>query len=218
KIFKEKHFHINVSQYTEMNAKGLSTNELLRDKRNYGIYFFNIYGSGLQIIKEQFKYEVNTGLRQNVFLIDLHDIEEQGKNLQDLKKIIAQQIQECRKKYDFVMRKIQEEMKFDLHQYWLKSENTARKPVAAKNKDKWDKTTKKASIFKSRQSQETKITCDKSVYIKDEPTIGKLYIIILGPVTEQFYKDLLRDHQPIEGILNLSARNEAKYDMKVGQE
>ena len=116
---------------------------------------------------------MNTGLRQNVFIIDLHDIEGQGKNLLDFKKFIAQQIQECRKKYDFVLHKIQEEMKFDLHQYWLKSENTSRKPIAGKGKDKGDKSTKKTSIFKSRQSQETKITCDKSVVRREHNQVGR---------------------------------------------
>ena len=143
----------------------------MRDKRNYGIYFFNIYGSGLQIIKEQFKYEVNTGLRQNVFIIDMHDIEEHGKGLLDLKKMIAQQIQECRKKHDYVMRKIQEEMKFDLHQYWLNE--TSRKPIPGKTKDKGDKSTKKPSIFKGRQSQETKISCDKSVVRREHNQVGR---------------------------------------------
>lgn len=110
----------------------------LRNKANYGLYCINFYGSGLNAIKDEFILQIRTGLRPPLFVLDLEEVQEElGKpsqnskikselkenfNTQLINKII-QAIQGFFKEYEIVANKLNEELKFDLYQYWQNEES-----------------------------------------------------------------------------------------------
>ncbi|XP_037815462.1 uncharacterized protein LOC119606135 [Lucilia sericata] len=222
-----------------MSGKRL-TSERLRDKTSYGLYCVNIHGSGLNAIKEEFKRQALTGLRQTLFIVDLEelqkDLNNQPRNSKMRKELkenfnnylvnnLIQQIQGFRKEYELLIKKINEELKFNLYEYWLKH-------LEENNKISLEPKLKENNKPKQLKSEET-ISCSytlipqehnrvgqpklisKRKYIKDEPTLGKLYIIILGQMCEEFFKDLLRRDQPLEGIINFIP-TESNYDIMLG--
>ncbi|XP_061397533.1 uncharacterized protein LOC133333222 [Musca vetustissima] len=54
----------------------------------------------------------------------------------------------------------------------------------------------------------------KRKYIEDNPLDGKLYIIIIGQLHNEFYLELLRNGQPILGIVNF-VPTESNYDLMI---
>ncbi|XP_023305860.2 uncharacterized protein LOC111687634 isoform X2 [Lucilia cuprina] len=228
-----------------MSGKRL-TSERLRDRTSYGLYCVNFHGSGLNTIKDEFKRQALTGLRQTLFIVDLDELQKDlnnqprnSKMRKELKenfnnyliKNLILQIQGFRKEYELLIKKINEELKFNLYEYWLKHIEENNK-ISLEPKLK-DTNKQKLSNTNKELKTEDKIPCAVSLlpqehnrvgqpklistrkYIKDEPTLGKLYIIILGEMCEEFYKDLLRRDQPLEGIINFIP-TESNYDIMLG--
>ncbi|KAM7356262.1 male sterile (2) 34Fe [Cochliomyia hominivorax] len=217
-----------------MNSKKRNT-ERFRDNINYDLYCINIIGSGIKTIKDEFKKHVETGLRQPLFILDLDEVQQELNNQNlvirkslnsPLMNYIIQKIQRFREEYVSINQKINEELKFDLYEYWQKDANQ-------KNKNKDMKPTKVVNGVKDIKKPNLELSCFSSLiaavhntagqasklsqrkYIKDEPTLGKLYIIIFGQMGVQFYMDLLRQDQPLVGIINFIP-SESNYDIMLG--
>ncbi|XP_073838457.1 male sterile (2) 34Fe [Musca autumnalis] len=186
-----------------------SVTERSRESKNYYLYCINFHGSGLQTLKNVFKTQVQTGLRRPVFIIDADEIQDQqtaeirnSTLRQSIKQSpihqILQAIQNCCQEFDYVNRKITEELQFDIYQYWLKDIENREKAstidaasqrdtaslnlkesgkISAKRKSKITKTTKRASrkstiSNKSSEQQEEEIACIP-VVVREHNRVGQ---------------------------------------------
>lgn len=91
-----------------------------------------MFGSGLKTIKDEFKRQVATGIRQTVFVLDLEDLQTEPTRLTNRKDhfrenshtnlmpLVLNHIQGFLRHYEKLTQKITRELKFDLYEYWLK--------------------------------------------------------------------------------------------------
>ncbi|XP_017835135.2 uncharacterized protein LOC108594463 [Drosophila busckii] len=143
-------------------------------------------------------------------------------------------IKNCIAEYNFVTKQIEAEMNFDLLKYWEKHlpaelkfrPYEASRKVGRESKRKVSRTSKGTDA-----AQMEKITCfgitsrehnvvgkgkpfSKRLYIKDQPANTKILIIILGNLSNTFYRNLLLHHQPLSAIIHFLPE-ECAYDLLV---
>ncbi|XP_059216708.1 uncharacterized protein LOC106090471 isoform X3 [Stomoxys calcitrans] len=227
----------------------------LKDTKNYNLYCINFHGNGLKSVKYAFKNKVKSGLRRSVFILDLDDLKQHLNNqprsskrkshIKDdsgnqLMMAVMKAIHNFMNDFDVVNKKINEELMFDIYQYWLRDlEEKQATPFTGNSKSLRDKNylnpTESKSVKskkapkKSREKDAEESDCitmivkehnsvgqteklSKRKYIEDDPPGDNLFIVIIGQITEDFYLDLLREQQPIQGIIHFLPA-ESNYDI-----
>ncbi|XP_075159587.1 male sterile (2) 34Fe [Haematobia irritans] len=102
----------------------------MKESNNYNLYCLHFHGNSLKSIKDEFKRQVQTGLRRSICILDLDDVQQDmigssnpltKRNSKDNLFIlnVIQAIQDLRQEYDSITKKIDAELKFDLYQYWI---------------------------------------------------------------------------------------------------
>uniref|UniRef100_A0A1A9ZU11 Uncharacterized protein n=1 Tax=Glossina pallidipes TaxID=7398 RepID=A0A1A9ZU11_GLOPL len=227
--------------------------------QTYDIFCVNFHGTGLDSIKDEFKRQVQTGLRRTLFIIDLDDLRKEIKsrtksskgprpslNSPDLPVVqgIQQIVAGFRRQYDEITRKMSDELKFDIYEYWLRDLDERRKQLATSGGTKRAKksvstpTTSKTKVGKSfrkdrkgslydepinctplivrdhnRVGQET--MASRLEYIIDDPTISKLYVVVIGEMNDEFGTYLVRNDLPLQAIIHFLP-SESNYDILLG--
>ncbi|EDW11871.1 uncharacterized protein LOC6576439 [Drosophila mojavensis] len=217
---------------------------------SYEIFCVNFYDNGLRAVRDEYINQIKLGLRQFLFVIDL-DGELEDNRLANRRRTRASgkgrqsellttdpvthtllRIQSCLREYEFITRKIEAELSFNMLKYYQKN-----MPAQLKIRSPDSKKEKPAESKRSAKSKDTdtvslaKITCfsvtakehhkvgkgqplSKRRYIKDAPANTTIIIVIIGTIKNDFYKTLLVMNQPLRGIVHFLPK-ECAYDVLV---
>ncbi|BFF94154.1 uncharacterized protein DMAD_11859 [Drosophila madeirensis] len=230
---------------------------------SYHIYCINFYDNGLNALRDEFISRIKCGLRRPLFVIDVESEVQLAVQQNDLRMskayakrsvgpnelrstdpltITLQRIRECVAEYVSISRNIEQELNFDLYEYWQKNypaelKNISNEPKKArKTKNGLDAASVKTGKSKtdkrsSDKSKMEKIECmsvtvkdhhkvgkgkplSKRMYIKDNPLTSKIMILIIGNLDNDFCKTLLAHHQPLRAIIHFLPE-ECAYDLLV---
>ncbi|XP_067647992.1 uncharacterized protein ms(2)34Fe [Eurosta solidaginis] len=99
----------------------------MQKTRDYKLYAINFHGSALNSIREEFRKQVSTGARRRVFVIDLEEEEKllatKVRNTKrfDVFAVALSAIEKCRHEYNSISKKIAEEKRFNLIDFWMEN-------------------------------------------------------------------------------------------------